>query len=316
MPKSSKEEIDKREQKHVTMIIDELFNQLKQSLENKFKFLEDKPEETLDSTLKALWFAASGIPKSAEEATKLPLPELTSSQIELLHQLIEKRLNNTPLAHITGRQRFMGIDFICDRRALIPRKETEILGWKALDLSFEFAQVKRKINIIDACCGAGNLGLAIASLNLKAIVYATDISQEAVDLTHENIDYLNLSQRVVGGQGDLFSAIESDEFYEKIDLIVCNPPYISKGKVKNMNPEISENEPVMAFDGGIFGTKIIQKLIIEAPKFLIKTGWLLFEVGVGQGEFFLQLCQRSGRFDRVESSSDHMENIRVISARK
>ena len=83
-----------------------------------------------------------------------------------------------------------------------------------------------------------------------------------------------------------------------------------------MNPEISENEPVLAFDGGILGTKIIQRLIIEAPKFLVKNGWLLFEVGIGQGEFFLKLCQRSERFDRVESSTDHMGNIRVISARK
>jgi release factor glutamine methyltransferase len=298
------------------MIIDEHFSKLKRSLEDKFRFLEDKPEETLDSTLKALWFAAAGIPKSAEEAIQLLLPELTDSQIELLHQLIKKRLNNMPLAHITKRQRFMGIDFICDRRALIPRKETEIIGWKALDLSFEFAQVKQKVNIIDVCCGTGNLGLSIASFNSKAIVYATDISQEAVDLTRENIDFLNLSRCVVAGQGDLFSAIEWDEYYGKIDIIVCNPPYISKGKVKNMNHEISEYEPVMAFDGGVFGISIIQRLIIESPKFLVKTGWLLFEVGVGQGEFFLQLCTRSNRFDRVESLSDHMGNIRVISVRK
>ena len=298
------------------MIIDEYFNQLKRSIEDKFIFLEDKPEETLDSTLKALWFAASGIPKSAEEASQLLLPELTVSQIELLHQLLEKKLNNTPLAYIVRRQRFMGIDFICDRRALIPRKETEILGWKALDLSFEFARVKQIVNIIDVCCGAGNLGLAIASINSTAIVYATDISQEAVDLTRENIDCLNLSRCVVARQGDLFSAIEDDEFYGKMDLIVCNPPYISKGKVKKKNPEITENEPFLAFDGGVFGISIIQRLIIEAPKYLVKTGWLLFEVGVGQGEFLLQLCKRSERFDLVESLSDHVGNIRVILARK
>jgi len=298
------------------MIIDEYFSQLRRSIEDKFIFSEDKPEETLDSTLKALWFAASGIPKSAEEASQLLLPELTVSQIELLHQLLDKRLNNTPLAHIIRKQRFMGIDFICDKRALIPRKETEILGWKALNLSIEFARVKQIVNIIDVCCGAGNLGLAIASINSKTIVYESDISQEAVDLTHENIDCLNLSGCVVAQQGDLFSAFESDEFYGKVEIIVCNPPYISKGKVKKMNPEIAENEPSLAFDGGVFGISIIQRLIIEAPKFLIKTGWLLFEVGVGQGEFLLQLCSRSERFDLVESLSDHAGNIRVILARK
>lgn len=298
------------------MSIDEHFNQLKRSLENKIKFLDDKPEETLDSTLKALWFAALGIPKSAEEASKLLLPELNSSQYDLLNQLIERRLNNAPLSHIVRRQNFMGIEFICDKRALIPRKETEILGWKALDLSLESARVKQKVNIIDVCCGAGNLGLAIALLNSKAIVYSSDISQEAVNLTRENIDYLNLFHRITAVQSDLFSAFENDEYFEKMDIVICNPPYISKGKVKNMNPEISENEPVLAFEGGVFGTEIIQRLIIEASKFLVKTGWLTFEVGVGQGEFFLQLCKRSNRFDSVESLTDPRGNIRVISARK
>jgi release factor glutamine methyltransferase len=83
-----------------------------------------------------------------------------------------------------------------------------------------------------------------------------------------------------------------------------------------MNPEISENEPVLAFDGGMLGTKIIQKLIVEAPKYLKKNGWLTFEVGVGQGEFILQLCQRSKRYDQIDSSSDHYGRIRVISVRK
>jgi len=298
------------------MITDEYFNELKRSLENKFLFLPDKPEETLDSTLKALWFAASSIPKSAEEATKLSLPELSNLQIELLHQLTERRLKNTPLAYITGRQRFMGLDFICDKRALIPRKETEILGWKALDVSLEIVQGNQKVNVIDVCCGAGNLGLAIASLNSKANVFATDISQEAVALTHENINYLNLSQRCIARQGDLFSAIDSDEYYEKMDLIICNPPYIPEGKIKNMNPEIYDNEPSIAFDGGIFGIKIIQRLIFEAPKYLIKNGCLLFEVGVGQGEFFLKSCQRSEQFAHIESLCDQMGNIRVILVRK
>jgi len=303
-------------QNQAKMITDEYFNELKRSLENKFLFLPDKPEETLDSTLKALWFAASSIPKSAEEATKLSLPELSNLQIELLHQLTERRLKNTPLAYITGRQRFMGLDFICDKRALIPRKETEILGWKALDVSLEIVQGNQKVNVIDVCCGAGNLGLAIASLNSKANVFATDISQEAVALTHENINYLNLSQRCIARQGDLFSAIDSDEYYEKMDLIICNPPYIPEGKIKNMNPEIYDNEPSIAFDGGIFGIKIIQRLIFEAPKYLIKNGCLLFEVGVGQGEFFLKSCQRSEQFAHIESLCDQMGNIRVILVRK
>ena len=294
----------------------EQFIRLKDQLMNKIIFLDDKPEETLDSTLKALWFVAYGMPKSAEEAAELDLPELTRTQSDFLDQLIEKRIHNTPLAHITGRQRFMGHDFICDGRALIPRKETEILGRKALELSFELARLKAKVHIVDVCCGAGNLGIAIAKQNSKAYVFATDISHDAVELASENIVFSGLEQRVTSRQGDLFAAVDSDVYFEKVDMIVCNPPYISVGKVKNMNPEISENEPALAFDGGMLGTKIIQRLITEAPKYMVKKGWLVFEVGVGQGEFIMQLCQRSNRYEQVESFLDQMGNIRVIAARK
>lgn len=298
------------------MIKNELFNRLKKSLENKFNFLDDKPEETLDSSLRALWFVASGNPMSVLSAIDHPLPELSFLQIELLNFLIEKRLNDTPLAHITGRQSFMGIDFICDNRALIPRKETEILGKKALDISFQLSKGQEIVKIIDICCGAGNLGLAIAKKNDYAIVFETDLSPEAVSLTQDNITFLNLDQQVRAGQGDLFEAIENEEFIGKTDLIVCNPPYISSSKVKKMNPQILEKEPILAFDGGMFGTKIIQRLISEAPKFLHKNGWLIFEVGVGQGEFIVQLCERSKLYNHVESSTDDKGNIRVISARK
>lgn len=295
---------------------EELYNNLKTSLEGKLTLLGDKPEETLDSSLKALWHAASGVPKSVDEAARVQLPELSEQQVIALHGLVQQRLNNTPLAHITGRQSFMGIELLSDRRALIPRKETEILGRKALELSKSIVREKQKVNIIDVCCGAGNLGLALAYFNTSAVVSATDLSQEAVELTRDNILFLNLGERVHATQGDLFSAFETDEYYGKTDLIVCNPPYISTAKVQKMTAEISHNEPVMAFDGGMLGTKIILKLIGEAPKFLTEKGWVIFEIGVGQGPFIMQLCERSEHYDKVESVSDDLGNIRVILVRK
>lgn len=292
-----------------------LFNQIKKEIEISLHFLEDKPEETLDSTLRACWLAASGFPRSAEEAIKQPLPELTEKQINILHQLIDQRLDKVPLAHLTGRQSFMGIELLSDKRALIPRKETEILGKKALAISNYLAQEKQSIRVMDICCGAGNLGLAIAHYNPEAIVFATDLSEEAVALTRDNISFLNLHQRVKAEPGDLFSAFENDEYYKNIDLVICNPPYISSAKVTKMNAEISAHEPALAFDGGMFGTKIIQKLITEAPKFLAPAGWLVFEIGVGQGEFMMRLCEDTNRYSKIESVRDEQDNIRVIAAR-
>jgi release factor glutamine methyltransferase len=199
---------------------------------------------------------------------------------------------------------------------LIPRKETELLGKKALELSKDLARSKGKITIIDVCCGSGNLGIAIANYNPDCTVYATDISQEAVDLTKENINMLNLNEQMHARQGDLLSAFETNDFFEKVDLIICNPPYILSSKVQKMNSEIVSNEPVLAFDGGMLGIKIIQKLLAEAPRFLTPDGWLIFEVGAGQGNFIAQLCERSQSYQLIESFSDDSGIPRVIRAQK
>jgi release factor glutamine methyltransferase len=294
----------------------ELFNKIGDDLKDKIHFLEDKPEETVETTLRALWLTAAGLPVSAEGSLDISIPDLTEKQTAELYKLIDLRLNNTPLAHITNRQSFMGIELLSDKRALIPRKETEILGKKALELANTLSGSRGRIKIIDVCCGSGNLGLAVASLNPDCTVYATDLSHEAVGLTRDNISFLNLDQRVQVKQGDLLSAFETDDFYGKIDLIICNPPYILSSKVGKMDTEISSNEPVLAFDGGMLGIKIIQKLISEAPKFLANEGWLAFEVGAGQGEFILKMCEKSQSYRNIQSVTDHAGSIRVIVTQK
>jgi release factor glutamine methyltransferase len=293
----------------------ELFERLSDDLSIRLNLLEDKPEETVETTLKALWLTAAGNPVSAEGALNQTLPELTDKQKEELDKMIALRLSNIPLAHITRRQGFMGIELLADKRALIPRKETELLGKKALELS-KIIESSGKITVIDACCGSGNLGIAVAHYNQNCKVYATDISQEAVDLTIENVRLLNLANRIHVTQGDLLSAFDKEEFYEKINLIICNPPYIQSSKLPKMNSEIISNEPALAFDGGMLGIKIIQKLIAEAPRYLVDGGWLVFEVGAGQGEFIAQLAGRSDSYGLIESVSDESGIPRVIVAQK
>lgn len=293
----------------------ELFKYFSDRLTDTLHVLEDKPEETIESTLKALWFFATDYPVSAEGSLKLPLPDLSEEQIEKLQQIIGLRLNGIPLAHLTKRQNFMGIELISDKRALIPRKETELLGKKAIELLEEKGS-KSNINVIDVCCGSGNLGIAIAYYNKNCLVYSTDLSEDAVKLAQDNVKLLKLDNRVNVKQSDLLSAFETDAFFEKIDLIVCNPPYISSSKVQKMDSEISSNEPVLAFDGGMLGIKIIQKLISEAPKFLVKDGWLVFEVGAGQGDFIAQICQRTGLYQKINLIQDNSGVIRVISLQK
>jgi release factor glutamine methyltransferase len=294
--------------------MEELYNKIRLQFERNLSILEDKPEETIESTIKALWYKAQGKAISAEKATNLPLVDLSDHQKKILNQLVEKRLNGEPLAHITGRQSFMGIELLSDRRALIPRKETEILGKNALSLCRKIAENKPVVNVFDVCCGSGNLGLAIACHHHNTLIHSSDLSHEAVELTNENISFLGLNNQVKVLQSDLFLNFDSADYWNKIDLIICNPPYISTSKVSRMTSEISENEPAMAFDGGMVGLKIIQKLIQESPKFLSENGWLIFEVGLGQGPFVIQLCEKSGLYQQVKSVTDESGNIRVIAA--
>ena len=292
--------------------MEKLYQEIKRNFERNLSILDDKPEETIDSTIKALWMKAYGISVSAEKATHLSLPNLSDSQKMTLLQLIEKRMNGIPLAHLTERQNFMGIELLCDKRALIPRQETEILGKTVLEYCKKLAEKKSIIHILDICCGSGNLGLVIASLLPNAIVHSSDLSYEAVELAKDNISFFNLGKRVIAIQSDLFTNFESEEYWCKIDLIVCNPPYISSSKVSKMDSEIASNEPAMALDGGFIGLKIIQKLIHESPKFLSDKGWLIFEVGLGQGPFIIQLCKNSESYDLITSATDNLGNIRVI----
>lgn len=292
--------------------MEELFQIIKQKLETNLTLLEDKPEETIDSTIFALWHKAFGLELSAEKASKLSLPVLSQEQINSLHKLINLRLNNIPLAHLTGRQTFMGIDFLCDSRALIPRKETEILANVALNICKNFELKKEQIQVFDVCCGSGNLGIALAHDRTNIVVNCSDLSDSCVELTRDNIKFLNLSDRVFARQSDLIASFESETYFGKIDLIVCNPPYISTSKASRLNPEILNNEPSMAFDGGMIGLKVIQKLIQESPKFLSTDGWLTFEVGLGQGPFIIQLCEKSNHYKQIKSYTDSIGNIRVI----
>ncbi len=295
---------------------EEIFKKIKNELGSSLEFLKDKPAETLDSTLKACWLTAAGIRVSAKKAANHSLPPLTESQLAYFHSLLRKRIHKIPLAHITGRQNFMKIELLVDERALIPRKETEILATEALLVSKWLSQNRKPVRILDICCGSGNLALTLAHYNSHAKILATDLSAEAVELTKENISLLNLYKQVQVFTGDLFEAFYTDKHYNKSDLIVCNPPYVSEGKVSAMNEEISNHEPELAFNGGQFGLEILQRLVNEAPKFLNKNGYLMFEVGVGQGSFMAELCKRTGKYKKIRSVKDCDGNIRVIVTQK
>lgn len=296
------------------MIPDNVYNEFLELLTNKLSAQSDKPEETSQTTLEALWHYSYGTPGAIQSNSHVPLPALTKESLSLLKELIQKRVDGVPLAHLIGKQEFMGIDLLVGSGALIPRKETEILGYAALSKIKELAKDESEIKIIDVCTGMGNLALAFAIHEPSANIWATDISSKAIALAQKNVRNLSLENRVTFTASDMFGPFESEEYLHSFDVITCNPPYISSKKVLKLPDEIIKHEPEEAFNGGPLGFNIIFRLIRESTKYIKKGGWLCFEVGLGQGEVITKIMARNNHFSRIESAKDTKGNIRAILA--
>lgn len=289
-----------------------LYTELLEAVTQQFDALPDKPEETPASTLRALWFLAAGLPVSAETALDAPLPALDSRAVAQLKQFLESRLQGVPLAHLTGRQLFMGIELHVGNAALVPRKETEILGFSALGILKRLVQDRPCPLVIDVCTGIGNIALALATYVSGARVYASDLSDEAVALARSNGDRQGVSERLEFRQGDFLMPFDSMQFHGQVDVLTCNPPYISSGKLSSMPDEIIRHEPRMAFDGGPFGIKILQRLISEAPRYVRSGGWLIFEVGEGQGPTILERLRRNPAYRNSHGVMDASGTVRTV----
>jgi release factor glutamine methyltransferase len=286
------------------------------TLEAGFHALPDKPEETPLATLAALVHLAAGDNLSVIAALEKPLPMLDEAADTRLGALIARRLSGVPLAHLTGRQRFMGLELLAGPDALIPRRETELLAQAVIDRARSLVRGTEGVLAIDVCTGCGNVALALAHHVPAARVFAADLSEDAVGLARKNAESLGLEERVTLRAGDLLAPFDTAQFHGKVDVLSCNPPYISTGKLEHMPSEIIGHEPSLAFDGGPLGIRIIQRLLSEAPKFLRSGGWLCFEVGLGQGPAVKGRVLKSMEFDLVETVADEAGAPRTIVARR
>lgn len=290
-----------------------IYKKFLKKLEN-LNIPEDKPEETKESTLHTIWLQACGFSYSVENALKEELGKLNSDQEKELDSLINQRLNGVPLSYLTGRQMFMDIEFLVNKNAIIPRKETELLCKMALDYISAIKEKQTGLYIIDVCTGAGNLALAYAHNEPEAKIFASDLSKEAIALAEKNAEHLGLTKSVKFKTGDLLEPFEDEELFNKIDLLTCNPPYISSGKLDSMPDEIIKHEPELAFNGGPFGIKILSKLTKRCLKFIKPGGYLCFEVGLGQGDGMIKLLNRSKKYNNINYSKDSNGEIRAIGA--
>jgi release factor glutamine methyltransferase len=166
------------------------------------------------------------------------------------------------------------------------------------------------------CCGSGNLACAIAAHAPDVHVWASDLTDGCIAVARRNIERLGLSERITLRQGDLFAPLRAMGLEDAIDVVVCNPPYISTGRLSKDRAALLQHEPREAFDGGPYGLTIHQRVIGDGAQFLRPGGWLMFEVGEGQHRQVSLLFGRSVGYEEPETRCDGGQQPRVVMARK
>jgi len=289
---------------------DNSFEQLLIDLKNNLTVLPDKSEENPENTLRALWHLAADRHVSPIAAEQPQLPSLTDVQFAKLSEFIELRLQGVPLAHLTERQHFLGMEYVVSKGLYIPRKETELLANAAIQTSTN--KNTADTLLLDLCTGIGTVALAVAYHCSNVRVAGSDIYAPAIKAAHVNANHFGLSDRATFYNADLFTPFE--HMKGTVDILVSAPPYITSAKVKHMAEEISQHEPEEAFNAGPFGLSIFNQLIELSPMYLRSGGFLIFECGLGQGEFLARRIAANGRYKNVEQLCDENGNLRVLRA--
>ncbi|MDD5130398.1 MAG: peptide chain release factor N(5)-glutamine methyltransferase [Candidatus Omnitrophica bacterium] len=224
-------------------------------------------------------------------------------------EILKRRMAGEPLQYILGLTEFMGFEFKIDKRALIPRPETEILVSCALEklkLNSDTAGLK----ILDLCTGSGCIAVSLAKILPQAFIWATDISVPALELAKENADLQNVKINFL--YSDIFTALEGKNV--KFDLIISNPPYIALGEFDSLAREISF-EPALALEAGIDGLDFYRKIINQAAVYLSGNGLLAFEVGANQADRVCAMLNEQN-FSAVEIIKDYNNIKRVVTAKQ
>jgi release factor glutamine methyltransferase len=240
---------------------------------------------------------------------------LSNKEIVQYRSLIKRRLRREPLQYITGHQEFWSIDFRISPAVLIPRTETELLVEEAIKL-WERRLLPNNINptILDLGTGSGAIAIALAKEIEGAILWASDISFEAIAVARTNAQRHNLERRIRFCQGDLWQPFSDSS--TTFDIIISNPPYIRNDAFKSLPPEVRLYEPRVALDGHENGMYFIQRIIEEGATYLEPGGWLLIEMDPDQTEKALALIDSTHSFSFRERLADYQKRYRMVKAQK
>lgn len=228
---------------------------------------------------------------------------LGEEQLPALREMVRRRGQGEPLQHLLGTVEFCGQVFLCDKRAMVPRPETEELV-ELLQSRIE----NRKSRIVDVGTGSGVIALSLAKTFPEAEILAIDVSDDALALARENAARLGLNEDVQFRKSDLLQTVDG-----QFDLIVANLPYVSAQDRQSLSREVLRDPEISLF-GGERGDEIVRQLIERAPPRLTAGGLLTLEIGIGQVEGLVEFFRQKNYHD-IESKTDYSGIPRFLLAR-
>ncbi len=234
-------------------------------------------------------------------------------QLDKLRSLVKRCIANEPVQYLVGSCEFYSMTFFVSPDCLIPRPETELLVERAV----EFLRTRTTLgsqNVCDLCTGSGCIASAIAKNypNCKAI--ATDICAQALAVAAKNVAKYNLTEKVALLRGDLFEPLINHLDVRQFDLLVCNPPYVSRGEYENLDAKVRNYEPALALNGGADGLDIYRRIISQVAEHLKPGGALMLEIGCLQGDAVKKLLENTNAFGLLKVEKDFNNNDRIVAA--
>ena len=231
---------------------------------------------------------------------------IDKTQEEFISSILKKRIKHEPLAYIFNEWDFYGETFYLDKNSLIPRQDTELL----IDLVLKRYDKGSKLNILDLGTGSGVIGITLSKLYPNSMITISDISSKALNVANKNIKNHNVTN-IRSLESDWFNSFKEKELF---DLILTNPPYISKDDDHLNNLELGY-EPSNALVASKNGFADIFKIIDTSPRFLNSEGLLMIEHGYTQGNRVKNYFQQKS-FNNIKQHRDINQKIRVTSASK
>ena len=229
---------------------------------------------------------------------------------ERYRALITRRAAREPLQYLTGVQEFWSLDFKVTPAVLIPRPETEGIVESFLRLNHVPEPV-----VLDIGTGSGCLAVVVAREVRGARVYASDVSEEALEVARDSAATHGVAGDIQFRHGDLFAPHRGTGLEGAVDFILANPPYIADGEMKSLMPEVRDFEPRAALAAGPDGLAFHRRLALEAGDFLRNGGHLIAEMGLGQESALREIYIDHPRLDLVAIEPDLAGVPRVLIAR-